>query len=129
MSLSENERIDLKSGMVIMEQGIAALSRAQETSAAASTELAKGINELVTEMRERDIKDEYFRAKITKVEENQGKYIKDFGPVMERVIKSHDKWDKFTSGMATNWGRLASVAIIVMIAMALGLDVSKIFKL
>ena len=129
MSLSEDERVDLKSGMVIMEKAIATLSKAQETSAAASTELSKGINELVAEMRERDVKDEFFRAKIISVEDNQKKYISKFTPVIERVIASQNKWDKFTNGMATNWGRLFSIAVIVLIAMALGLDVSKLFKL
>ncbi|MDB4261448.1 hypothetical protein N9878_01135 [bacterium] len=122
MPLSEQERIDLKAGMIVMENTIATLSEMQASNTQAQTKLTEQIGELVTAMSNRDIKDEFFRNKITKMEDNQTKAMDLFLPVINRARSNQERWDKFYNSATTTWGKLAGTAILILLAMAMGAD-------
>lgn len=129
MALTSKEEVDIKSGMIILERSVSDLTRMQSQNTAAQTKLSDGITELLVEMRERDVRDEHLKSEVSIIKSEHTAIMAEYLPVMQRAKRSQQRWDSFWASVTTNWGRLASIAIVVAIAMALGLDITKIFKL
>lgn len=122
MPLTTQEASDIKSSVSTLERSVTALVTAQ-------TKSTEAITELVIEMRERDVRDEFIKAEVLDLKVKREAIVKEYEPVLRRCKETQKKWDNFTSSMTTNWGRLLSIALLIAVLMLFGIDPSKIFKL
>lgn len=91
--------------------------------------------EMLLEMRERDVRDEYREKEFAELKEaikttnaQIAEYIKDKEPYLEWAKKRKEFNEALFAGITSTWGKFAGALIIVAIAAILGLDISKVFK-
>lgn len=92
------------------------------------------VGEMLVEMKERDVRDEYrekefqeLKDSIKKVDDNINAFIKEKEPVIKWAEKRKEVYESIWSGITSTWGKFAGALLIVAVAAALGLDITKVF--
>lgn len=89
--------------------------------------------EMLMEMRERDVRDEYrqkefedLKNAVNTVNEKIDNYIENKQPILDWASGNKDFWDGVKSGFQSNTGKFIFVILVFGVAMALGIDFSNI---
>jgi len=133
MPFTQDEAIRIKSDVEGLKHSTISVLTAIGESVTAQKENTKMITDLVIELRERDVRDEYRGKEIlvldekldsltNTVENNKAEYV----PALTKLIASQLWWDKFWDNANSTWGKFAGVAIILGVAYALNIDLTKI---
>ena len=89
--------------------------------------------EMLIEMRERDVRDEYRQKEFEELKEavkgvdtKIDDYITNQQPVLDWAKRRKELYDSLWSGVTSNTGKFISVILIVGVAMVLGIDFTNI---
>lgn len=115
-----SEIIELHKGIAALNEAVKSQAKATADNQEAMTKLNTTMTDVLVEMREGRIKSDHIEERVEVVEE----YL----PNLAKLKLSQSRWDDFIKGMFGSWGRLASIAIVVALFLALGLN-TDIFKL
>ena len=131
MPISADEAIRMKTDIEILKNSTTQCLIASKDAANASKLVAEQIGNLLLEMKEHDIRDEYRAKEFNELKES----IKTVNTLIEATLqvfnRSKDmqkRIDSVWDGMSSNLGKLAVIALIIGIVYMLGLDPSKIIK-
>ena len=81
----------------------------------ATTQLNSNLSDLVTEMKLRDVRDEYQKGEITTLKSEVKKIIEDFTPVIARSRKLQERFDKLWDSAFSKMG----LVIVLMVTTGL----------
>lgn len=131
------ERIDSLTNLVelvVTEQRIANEEQ-RKASAEANIEqrnTTKAINSLVVQMARKEEKDDALTKRVEVIETNQKKaydnYVLNDKPVILRCKKQNEQKDSQFAMMKTTWFKLAAVALVCGMAVALGIEIPGVTK-
>lgn len=135
MSLTQQEAIQMKTDVEILKSSTSQVLQAIGESVTAQKENSKLINELVIEMKERDVRDEY-RAKdldelkgyISRVDGDVKNYIEIHHDSLEKLSQSQRAKDAFYKSVTSTWGKVFAMLLIAACAYVLGIDLTKVIK-
>jgi len=130
--ISDDERIDIRSSLIVLGKLVEGLADQQAESTKANTKLTAMIANVLMEMKERDIRDEYLKLEIKEIKERQIEKLALYEPIALRVKADHLKQDKRRALYESDSIRILvklvagvlGVGIIVVVAMLLGLPIS-----
>ncbi len=88
----------------------------------------KSINALVVQMARKEEKDDALTTKVDKLETKVDLYYKEDKSTVERCKKQHKDKDSLGLVMKSTWFRLAAVALVCGMAIALGVDIPGVTK-
>tara|TARA_R110002096_G_scaffold66306_1_gene161365 strand:- start:23562 stop:23948 length:387 start_codon:yes stop_codon:yes gene_type:complete len=125
MPLSQEEVVDIKTDLRVLKSSISDMSMAQTENTKAQTAVARQISNLLIEMKERDVRDEYLATSVSDIKERQDEFEAFSRPIIVRTKKHHDFRDKVKDGFGSNAGKLLFLVFAACVAYALGIDPSK----
>jgi len=131
MSISPEEAVQIKSDIEVLKNSTTQCLQATENAAKASQLVAEQISNLLLEMKEHDIREEYraeelkqLRGSIDLVNNKIDEYI----PVLTRAKSQQDFNDGIKAGMSSTAGKLAMIAAIIGAMYLLGINPPSFIK-
>jgi len=135
MSLTPQEQIQMKVDVEGLKTSTAQVLAAIGKSTEAQEENSKLITELVIEMRERDVRDEYRKKDYDDLKGHMGRidktitaYIETHHNSLERLSKNQQARDNFVKSATSAWGKVFAMVFIAAMAYVLGIDLTKVLK-
>ena len=135
MTITKDEAYQIKSDIEVLKTSTKQCLQATTKSADASAKVAEQISNLLIEMKERDVREEYRTKEIVELKEAIGfvdKRIADFIdtelPTLTRSKLRHGRVDKVLEGLSSNVGKLIGIALVVGVMVMLGIDPTKLIK-
>lgn len=120
------ERIDSLTGLIEL------VATEQRISNEEQRNTTKAINSLVVQMARKEEKDDALAKRVGVIEANQKKahenYLINDKPVILRCKKQSEQKDSQMLVMKTTWFRLAAIAIVCGMAVALGIEIPGVTK-
>ena len=133
--ISKDDAIQIKTDIEVLKTSTKQCLEATTKSADAQTKVAEQIGQLLVEMKERDVREEYRTKEITELKEAvitvDGKiddFIEKEMPTLTRCKARHKRIDKALEGLSSNVGKLIAIALVVGVMVMLGLDPTKLVK-
>ena len=128
MSISSEEAAAIRAEQAVLKESVSQVVEALH-------ENTKVSGEMLLEMRERDVRDEYrdkefaeLKQAVLKVDKKIDDYIDDKQTIIDWAERRMSFYDKMLSGMTSTWAKMLGAILVVGVLMVLGLDVSKIIK-
>lgn len=128
MSISQQEAEVIRAEQVFLKEQVTDLVSALKDN-------TKSVGEMLLEMKERDVRDEYrekefieLKEYIVKIDDKITDYIESKEPIVEWAKRRKEFYDSLVSGITSSWGKLVGAAIIIGVAYVLGMDLSKLIK-
>ena len=121
--------LELKTEIELLKQSTSGLLDAQKETTASITNLANAISGLVSELKTKEVKDNYLEKEIIVLKAEQ-KDFEDFArPVIVRAKKGQDRVDKFFDALVTGTpSKLFYIVLAAGILSLLGLNISGLIK-
>jgi septal ring factor EnvC (AmiA/AmiB activator) len=120
--------IRLEADVEIIKKALETMSDSVAESAKSQKELNGKLSELIVEMREHGIHNEYLTKQVARTEEKLDTFIQETKPHLERLKARNEFYDNFIKGISSNWGRLASLAILLAILYFFGITPENIIN-
>jgi chromosome segregation ATPase len=128
MSISQEEAAQIRTEQTFLKEQVSELVNALKSN-------TERVGEMIAEMRERDVRDEYrekeFEELKTAIHDTNSKidsYIKSKEPIVEWAKRRKEFYDGLVSSITSTWGKIVAAAILIGVAYAVGLDISKLIK-
>ncbi len=128
MSITSEEAAQIKSDHNMLKDQFSQLVSALHDNTSKT-------GEMLLEMKERDVRDEYKEKEFKELKEavqatnnRINEYIESKEPYMSWVKKKKEFNDNMFNGITSTWGKMVGALVIIAIAAALGLDLSSIVK-
>lgn len=129
MTLTNQEAQEIKTDIALLKKSTKDTLEAIHEQSTSGANLLKSINELTYEIREDRIRRESHDEK----QELQNEYTKKqidsnsdmlnlYKPVIERLIISQGRWDRFINAIFSRAGTITLIIIVVAILYLLGVD-------
>jgi len=140
MAFTQDEASRIKSDVESLKASATNVFSAIGEGAAAQRENTKTLkentillNELLVAFSKREVRDEYREKEMLSIHE-EVKDIKDtvnlnrkeYMAPLERLKRSQGRVDRFWEGATSNWGKMTAFALIISVAYALNIDLSKL---
>ena len=120
---TDKDFYDLREGQALVESRMSDMSDALTKNLEIQAATSNNLNKLLIKMAERDIRDEFHEAKLDEF----SAFMKESAPVINRARNGQKKVDSFWSGVTSGYGKLfitiVSGALLLSLAVALGVDV------
>lgn len=128
MSITQAEATQIRTEQAFLKDQVSELVKALNSN-------TEKVGEMLIEMKERDVRDEYrekehqeLKEAIHTTNERIESYIKSKQAIVEWAERRKSLYDSIWSGITSTWGKLTGALIIIAIASALGLDLSKVIN-
>ena len=133
--ISQDEALQIKTDIEVLKTSTKQCLEATTKSAEASAKVADQISDLLIEMKERDVREEYRTKELQELKDSIGyvdnriaEFIESELPTLTRSKLRHNSIDSIITGFTSNIGKLLLGFVVVGIAYSLGLDPTKMFK-
>jgi len=133
--ISQDEALQIKTDIEVLKTSTKQCLEATTKSAEASAKVADQIGNLLIEMKERDVREEYRTKEVTELKELIGfvdtriaDFIETEAPTLARSKLRHNTVDSIIAGFTSNVGKLLLGFVVVGVMYSLGLDPTKMFK-
>lgn len=128
MSISPEEAAQIKSDHnMLMNQFTELVSALKDNTAKTG--------EMLLEMKERDVRDEYrekafvaLQGSVSETNKRIDKSIESNEPLLSWVKKKKEFNDSIWSNISSTWGKMVGALLLIALAAALGFDLSSITK-
>lgn len=128
MSITSEEAAQIKSDHNMLKDQFSQLVSALHDNTSKT-------GEMLLEMKERDVRDEYKEKEFKELKEavqatndRINQYVESKEPYISWVKKKKEFNDNMFNGITSTWGKMVGALVIIAIAAALGLDLSSIVK-
>lgn len=128
MSMTPEESAQIKSDVTMLKDQFSQLVTALHENTSKT-------GEMLLEMKERDVRDEYrekefkeLKEAIHEANERITEYIEKKEPLLLWAEKKKEFNDRVWDNISSTWGKMAGALIIIGMASALGLNLSSIVK-
>lgn len=121
MSLTAQEAAEIKAN-------VHALEKNYDTTITAIKECTKAVQDLVVEMKERDVRDEYLKEEVKNSEVKLQRFEEYARPILSRSKGWQDFNDKIKDAFGGGIGKLILAIVGLGILAMLGIDLSGLYK-
>jgi len=121
MSLTQQEAAEIKAN-------VHALEKSYDQTITAIKDNTKAVNDLVIEMKERDVRDEYLKAEVDLVKQDLHQFKKHADPILQKSKGWQDFFGKISDSMGGSIGKLILALIGLGVLAMLGIDFSGYIK-
>lgn len=129
MTLTNQEAQEIKTDIALLKKSTADTLEAIHEQSTSGANLLNSINELTSEIREDRIRRESHDEKqelqneYTKIQiDTNSEMLNLYKPVIERLIISQGRWDRFINAIFSRAGTVTLIIIVVAILYLLGFD-------
>ena len=133
--ISHDEALQIKTDIEVLKTSTKQCLQATTRSAEASSKVAEQISDLLIEMKERDVREEYRTKEITELKDSVAlvntrivDFINSETPTLARSKARHSTIDEIKKGFSSNMGKFLLIATIAGLMFSIGLDPTKMFE-
>ncbi len=133
--ISHDEALQIKTDIEVLKTSTKQCLQATTRSAEASAKVADQISNLLIEMKERDVREEYRTKEITELKESVivvdsriAKFIESETPTLTRSKARHLTIDEIKKGFSSTMGKFLLLAAVAGIMFSIGLDPRGMFE-
>lgn len=121
MSLTAKEAAEIKAT-------VNALEKSHDQTIVAIKENTQAVQELVVEMKERDVRDEFLKAEVQSVKAEQKQFEEFSRPILVRSKRWQDFTDKIYGSMGGGIGKFILAIIGLGFLAMIGVDIAGLVK-
>ena len=110
--MQDNQILDLHKGIATLENAVKSLTDSNVAQSAAMTKSNEILSDVLIEMRENRIKEEYMNKRVDTIQDKQDSFISEFRPTLVRSRKMQSNRDDFTKGLNSSAGRLVVIGVV-----------------
>lgn len=133
MGHREEDIIQVKSDVDSLNKSMNLLVTSISDSVEAQKATSKNVNDLILQMKERSIREEYKEKEIERIKDNAKRventlvaYVDSNAEPMQKLIRSQALKESFFASATSSWGKVAAMIVIVGVAYVLGIDLSNL---
>ena len=133
MTMTPEDLYTIKHEVTELKSSVSSVLSAMGESALAIKENTGTMNEMLLELRERDVRDEYNKEKaealtekVCKLECHINDYILKHADDLKQVNENHKNKKAFTRTLTSTWAKILALVIVIALATGVEVDISRL---